>query len=403
MTSTTDPRPAFPTPPRPWRASCLMATLLLSTGCATTALLSPVPCSRVALEPAPPWTASAAWRGNEGALVLVDPGSRSLATYGRDGRRQSEVRLETAELDYSEPMRFESAEDGYVLIDKTRILKLDDNLALNQLERPFDSLREHGFLSGTFNDALVHRGHLYGYADFVQAGEATDDGAEDASTEDASTEDGGTWRRGFVDLDLAHQELKLIHELPVEAEGGEYANYYFYDRRPAVAELGGKLYVPRFTEPWSVHRITRRGLRQITAGDALEDERAHALQTWNDRLYVLTSRVLPDPEAVQQPTAPEPLASNSRRALIELQHARPAGQGLRQWFLDEIDPKGGEPRRLPLPTTAERVRLLPGKGYWTAIEESSAPNLGQGNDRTTFLFLPSSEILTGAFSCQTES
>lgn len=373
---------------RPWRSASLSALILVSaTGCATTASLSPVPCSRVALEPAPPWTASAAWRGGEGELVLVDPGSRSLATYGRDGRRLDEVRLESAELDYSEPMRFEPAGDGYVLIDKTRILKLDDHLALSELARPFDSLREHGLASGTFNDALIYRGHLYGYADFIEAGDA---------------ESAGTWRRGFVHLDPEHSELELIHELPVESTDGEYANYYFYDRRPYVAELGGRIYVLRFTEPWSVHRVTRKGLRRVAAGRPGDDYRAHALETWNGRLYVLTSRTSPDPEATAPATAPEPLATESR-ALIELRQAHAVSQGRRQWYLDEIDPRSGSSRRLPLPTSAERVRLVPGRGYWTAIEESSSPNLGQGDDRTTFLFLPSDELLNGSFSCGTES
>ena len=76
-----------------------------------------------------------------------------------------------------------------------------------------------------------------------------------------------------------------------------------------------------------------------------------------------------------------------------------AAFGKRLWTLHEIDPRGGSSRHLELPTTAERLRLVPGRAYWTAIEETSSPNIGQESAGTSFLFLPATEIVAGEFGC----
>ncbi|MCP3959507.1 MAG: hypothetical protein GY719_16795 [bacterium] len=372
----------------------LLALAALATGCASAPPVSPVPCSRVSLEPAPPWTASAAWNVGEDQLVLVDPGSKGLATYGRDGRRIGEASLEGAGIDYSEPMRFERSGDGYVLVGKRRVVRLNESLAVERLERPFASLEGEGFTEASLNDAVVHDGVFHGYADFVDTSVRPPDDPEAS----------GTWRRGFVRLDPAAGELRMLHELPLDSADGEFASYYLYDRRPYVARLGGKIYALRFTEPWSVHRMTARGLRQIAAGDAADEGRAAALQAWNGRLYVLTSRVVPE-EKEDEPevTAAQLKASSPTDARVKmvLEKAMPvAAVGKRQWTLHEIDPRGGSSRRLELPTMAERLRLVPGRAYWTAIEETTSPNIGQEGSGTSFLFLPASEIVAGELGCR---
>ncbi len=381
-----------------------LASFILTTwGCASAPLPSPVPCSRVTLAPAPPWTASAAWNAAEDELVLVDPGSRGFAGYSRDGRRLREVALDEVELDYGEPMRFERAGAGYVLIGKRQVLWLDGELALERRQRPFASLAASGVLDGTLNDAVLHDGAVYGYADFIDAGERPENDPKAS----------GTWRRGFVRLDLAG-EIEMLHELPLEAGDAEYASYYLYDRRPYVTQLAGKVYVLRFTEPWTVHRVTRRGLRQIATGDAGDESRANALQAWNGKLYVLTSHPVPDPETGEEAEAAIAKLAATRatpakppegqRASLELRQALPViAFGRRHWGLHEIAPRGGAKRRLALPTTAERLRLIPGQSFWTAIEETTSPNLGNEADATTFLFLPASEIVAGAFRCAGES
>lgn len=372
------------------RIAALVALTSITYGCASAPPASSVACSRVALEPAPPWTAAATWNAGEDELVLVDPGSRGLAGYGRDGRRLREIPLPADGLDFGEPMRFERLDSGYALVGKRQIVRLDEDFSVRRSQRPFDPLEARGVVDGTLNDVVLHGGVLHGYADYVDLG---DEPAEDAA---------GTWRRGFVRLDPADGELEMLHELPIEHDGGdgEYASYYLYDRRPYVARLGEKVYVLRFTEPWSVHRMTRRGLRQVAAGEAGEERRAHALQAWNGKLYVLASRVAPkagDETAGERVT---PAVALDPRARREIKSAAPAmARERRQWTLHEIDPRGGDGRRLALPTSAERLRLVPGRAFWTAIEETTSPNLGGAYDRTTFLYLPSAELASGSFSC----
>lgn len=376
----------------------ILAVAALAWGCASAPPPSPVPCERVGLEPAPPWTASAAWSAGEDEMVLVDPGSRGLATYGRDGRRLSEVPLDAVELDFGEPMRLERTEDGYLLIGKTQVIELDESLAVVRRRRPLAALEERGVEDGSFNDVLFHRGSFYGYADYVDS----------SVIPEGDPKAGGTWRRGFMRLDPERRKLDLLHEMPVDSGDGEYATYYYYDRRPYVAELGGKVYVLRFTDPWTLHRVTRRGLRQIGSG-ADDDSRAHSIQAWNGRLYVLTSRVVIDEEAAAraatpaQPATPAASAAHAR-ARLELKQAIPVVEGgWRRWTLHEIEPGGAERRQVLLPTSAERVRLVPGHGFWTAIEENSIPNVGQESGGTSFLFLPAAELLAGAFSCRSEA
>lgn len=389
-------RPAFRQ--NSWiRLTLLIACAQAAWGCASAPPQSPVPCSRVALDPAPPWTASAAWNAGEDELVLIDPGSRGLASYGRDGHRQREIPLELAELDFGEPMRFERTEDGYVLVGKTQILQLADDLSLRARQRPFEPLKTSGLIDGSLNDAVLHDGVLHGYADFIDAN--TKPGEDDTRPD---LGDDGMWRRGFVRLDPASGDLDMLHELPIGNDGGsgEYASYYLYDRRPYVARLGERVYVLRFTEPWSVHLMTRRGLRRIAAGNPGDDAEAHALQAWNGRLYVLTSRIMAEPEAEssrQQATPALPAASIAQIEL--LQAKKVVAKGHRRWALQEIAPRGGISRHLPLPSSAERLRLIPGDAFWTAIEETTSPNLGGSGDRTTFLYLPSTEIVAGSFTC----
>jgi hypothetical protein len=343
----------------------------------------------VVLEPPPPWTASAAWNPGETEMLLIDPGTRSLATYGRDGSRRREILLDgVAEIDYSVPVRLERVAGGYLLIDKTQVLSFDDHLSLRRRSRPFAGLEERGILDGSFNDALEAGGELVGYADFVDRNLQPED--------DAKAE--GTWRRGFVRLDPAAAEIDFLYELPLEGDD-EYAAYYLYDRRPYVSELDGKVYVLRFTDPWTVHRVKRGTLRQVAAGSADGGE-ARALHAWNGRLYVLTGRIVPEEgEEDDEPTEPVLQSSAGARVQAELLQAMPsAASRRRQWVLHEIDPSSSPRRQVELPTSAERLRLVPGRTFWTAVEETTVPNLGQERG-TSFLFLPATEIVDGVFGC----
>ena len=67
------------------RFAALLIVLLGSWGCSAVRAPgpSPVPCSRVVLEPPPPWTASAAWNPGETEMLLIDPMPSAAS-----GRRQ---------------------------------------------------------------------------------------------------------------------------------------------------------------------------------------------------------------------------------------------------------------------------------------------------------------------------
>jgi len=365
-----------------------------SWGCSSVRMpaASPVPCSRVDLAPAPPWTVSAAWDPNEEEMLLVDPGRHALVTYSRGGERLREVDLDAvAELNYSVPMRLQRVEDGYLLIEQKQIVHLGEDLRLQRKEEVFAGLEEsQNLLEGSLNDALLVGDRIYGYADFVD-GELVPEDDPDAV---------GSWRGGFIRIDRDRPRLDLLQELKVEREG-ELTSYYLYGRRPYVAEVGGKAYVLRYTRPWSVYRVTKKGLRQVATGEE-DDGRVVAVHGWNGRLYVLLRRLAETETAADEPTAPELRpAQDPTPSGIELTRAEwGVEQGRVVWELVEVDPRNGRRlREVELPSAAPSMHLVTGRTFWTAVEEGEGANLGHEGDRTSFLFLPARELLAGEFGC----
>lgn len=372
-----------------------VSVFILGWGCSSVRMpeASPVPCSRVDLAPAPPWTVTAAWDPSEEEMLLVDPGRHALVTYGRDGERLREVDLDAvAELNYSVPMRLQRVQGGYLLIEQKQIVHLGEDLRPRRKEDVFAGLEEsQELLEGSLNDALLVGDRLYGYADFVDGRLRPEDDPDAV----------GSWRGGFVRLDRRRPHLDLLQELQVE-RGGEFTSYYLYGRRPYVAEVDGRAYVLRYTSPWSVYRVTRKGLRQVAAGGE-DDGRAVALHGWNGRLYVLLRRVVETDATADAPTEPELRAATSRSG-VELTRAEwGVERGRVVWDLVEVDPRDGHERReVELPSAAPSLHLVTGRTFWTAVEEGEGANLGHEGDRTSFLFLPARELLAGEFGCGPE-
>ncbi len=324
-------------------------------------------------------------------MILVDPGSGSLVSYGRDGHRGKSVELDDVSLDFSRPMRLESTDDGYVLLSQNLLVELEPSLAIRSHRSPFEKLDETIIPAASINDALPYRGELLGHLDLVDARVRKEDDPGSS----------GTLRSGFGRVDVASGEWRFLHEFPLEGDG-EYASYYLYDRRPYVTTSKNRVYVLRFTKPWSVARFGNDSLLPLLEGPEIEGEHAHSLHAWRGRLYVLSSRVLSPDEAPRETPMPALKKSQTAtRAHIELLQAIPSLRaGERQWMLTEIDRRRGKvERRFELPTRAERLRLVPGAAFWTAIEEGAGLNLGDEGGRTSFLFLPGSEILEGRFTC----
>lgn len=385
---------------------------MIAWGCSSVGMpgVSPVPCSRVELAEPPPWTASAAWDGDEDEMLLIDPNKHALVTYGRDGQRRREVDLDAiAEINYSVPMRLQRTDDGVLLIDQKKLLYFDDELNLLQRREAFAGFDAKGLTGGSLNDVLLVNGKLQGFADFIDlnAGDTQDDEVDKAEGED----EGGTWRRGFMRLDGQRSRLDLLHEFPL-VRGGEFDKYYYYGGRPYVTEVDGKVYVLRFTEPWSIHRLMRREIRQVVAGDPADGERISGIYGWNGRIYALLRRQVIEKvedqegtseEKAAQPTLPklkEGQGNNPHETLRLMRAELALEEGRIVWELAEIDPgKGRILRRIELPSAADSLRLVTGSTFWTAIEDTSGPNLGRDEDRTSFLFMPARELLAGNFSC----
>lgn len=355
-------------------------------GCASTPPPAAVPCLRVTLDPAPPWTVSVLWDDERQQLIVLDPAARGFALYGRDGKRRAEVPLDPAlELDYAVPMRLESAGQGYQLLTRSKLVHLRKDLQVDAVIDPFAPLGRD-WTTGSLSDGLFLDGVFYGYADAIATNDEKADELEAAAP----------WHRGFARIDPAQRKLEWLLELPLDGDG-EFTSYYFYDRRPYVAELDGRLYVLRLGQPWSLHQITRKGLRAVLAG---KDTAATpmALYGWDRRLFLLSSESIsaPSPPDLQAPT---PLGNGQvdGPALV----AAATIEQTRRWKLTEIDARRGHVlRELELPSAAQRLRLIPGEVVWVAIEENAAPVVGdQGSQGARALFLPSRELELGSFSC----
>lgn len=340
-------------------------------------------CRRVEIEPAPLWTASAAWTPAEDRLLMIGPGSHSLLVYNLRGELERKVELDAlAPLEYASPVRLQATGDGYFVGDKTQILWLDQAFAKRRLWKPIEHLGEAGVEGGSISDFTVVGDTVYAYADFVRG-----PGARPAPGPDAPP--AGDWYRGFVAMDLERPEYVSLHEFAVEDE--EMSDYYFYAKRPYVTDLGGRAYVLRYSDPPRILRTSRHELRPLFEATGLGDLEVTSLYAWKERLYLLAWRRAEPPagEAAGEPAPPELRAgAGSAADLLALRRSYDETQVER--FLVEIDPRSGRALgRYRLPAEAGSVKLLPGRTFWALIEESAAPNVG-GGEKTHLTLLPSS-------------
>lgn len=370
----------------------------LFAGCAAqrTPLTTVDPCRRIEIEPSPLWTASAAWTPAEDRLLMIGPGSHSLLVYNLQGELERRVELDPlAALEYASPVRLEATGDGYFVGDKTQILWLDHDFEKRRLWKPFEHLEEAGVAGGSISDFTVVGDTVYAYADFVkeapEEAKRADHGEPDAGSHvvpGADEPPAGDWYRGFVALDLERPEYVSLHEFALEDE--ELQNYYFYSKRPYVADLGSRAYVLRYSDPPQVLRSSRRELRPLFAARDLDLD-VTALYGWKGRLYLLAWRRAEPPaeERAEPPTMPELRAGpRSHAELMAIAEAHRETEKER-WVV-EIDPRSGRALRLyRLPGDSGSVKLLPGRSFWALIEESAVPNV-DGQEETHLTLLPSS-------------
>lgn len=351
------------------RSLALLLSPVLVLGCSGGRLPQAEPAPRsVVLEEPPIWNAAVAWDLGEERLLVLDPGGHRLLSYSRAGRRVGALDLDPlAELDYSRPVRLVATDEGYLLGGGKKLLYLTAALDGGRAVDLWQRLAADDIEDGLLNDFVPAGDGLIGFADFKRRGEE--------------------WRRGFVRIDLERPRLESVLELPLEEP--EFSRYYFYDRRPYVARLGRRTLALRYTEPAAIHRFRARGLEhRFDAGAAgLEAVSIHA---WNDVLYLLLASRSQAAEAaglVEAGLPPDVVAAQVRA--LGGEEGEPAS---RRWVLLALDPDTG--RRLgeiPLPTTAERVHLVPGNRDWALVGESR-PTPERPESRLSLLLIAARDL-----------
>ncbi|MEM8931885.1 MAG: hypothetical protein AAGE94_11965 [Acidobacteriota bacterium] len=348
--------------PAPLTAAVLaLGVGLFTTGCAS---VGPVrdQCARIAVDPAPTWTAAASWTGRGDRLLLVDPGIRGLLAFDLDGRLIERVEdPDLAALDYTLPIRVEPAGRSAVIGDRTGV----------------HALRRRG-VSTVFDEVPG--------VDQVFLGDWTliDDGDEWVGYADMTLDD-ETWRQGFVRVDRDGSIERLL-DFPIEA-GGEFLSYHNYNQRPYVARLDDEVYVLRYTEPVSLSRVVDGGLDEIWRAEDDDTLRYAAVIAWDDALYLVSRRKIETAVGVEEPTAPKPIAVGGQ---LQLQ-AMTAVQTTSRWELVRLDPDSGKITwRRPLPTE-RRPLLAPGPHAWAMIEGGSRPTARDEDGEPTWLTLVPTE------------
>ena len=323
------------------------AVLVLSVACSLHQTVSAVgPQDRVVLERAPLWNAAAVWDENEEHLIVLDPEAHELLVVSLDGRIGRRVELDPlAGLDYTTPLRLLSTEEGYVLGDRHRLVRFDRHLEPLEVVDLFARLGESGIAGGSLSDFVIARDTLYGYADFRRAGESDRD-----------------WHRGFVRVELGTGRLALLSELALA--DGEFARYYYYDRRPYVTVTDGRIYVLRYGDPPTLHRARRGSLARGTEFETGGME-ALSILGWRGRLFVLLA-----------PAETDPLG--------------PTGG---DWLLRAVDPgSGAVVEDFPLPSDGRRLHVVPGERRWAILEQPADVGAEKTRRISTVRFEPAARF-----------
>lgn len=379
----------------------LLATL---TGCAGQSSLQTTfdPCHRAHITEPPIWTASAAWTPREDQVIMVGPERHSLLVYNLKGDLEREIDLDgLAEFEYASPIRLQETDDGYLIGDKNKILWLDHDFKKRRMWKPFEHLKKAGIAGGSLSDFAVVGRTVYAYADFVwDDGEAPEPKKKSVEVDphdhrvaDIEKAPEGNWFRGFAKIDLDDPELVSLHRF--EIEDTEFNSYYFYGKRPYVADLGKRAFVLRYTNPPQLFRASRKTEFEPLYTPRAEDNfRIGSVMAWKGRLFLRGYRSIRTtedgaPKIVEEPTAPMIIQTYSSHAeLLEMKKAQ--AEVSVQSLLVEVDPKTGETLGVfRLPATESTMKLVPGNHYWAMIEESSVPNINP-NDKLQLTLLPSS-------------
>ena len=347
-------------PPIHWPVLVVLALFLAGASSAE----APVTCRRVALDPAPTWSSSAAWSPDGRELALVDILGARLLRY-MDGQSSGiVVRPGRAELEFNDPVSLSTIPGGFLLTNFPG--------KLIWLNRSFQPVKAVDFLKLKPGDRIHEKVESFGLEDPRLEGNSLL-GFATLHLDDK------VWQ-GFIRASLNPFALTdLIEQVDPKAR----EDRLFRLLRDESVPAGGGDYVLRWAQPTYILQIwpQKRRLRAFPAGFEALPKLPEGVggMAAGPTLY----------KALEHSTSA--VGVYGQGAYLYLLTRKPTGQG-NLWQLWQIDPQRDTViRSMTLPTQASHVFLAPGPISWAIIEKG--PGIQEGNQAIkSMLLIPSSWI-----------
>ncbi len=340
--------------------------------------LPPAQCHRITFQGPMVWPTSGAWSEDGQALLAVDAYQAEILRISlQDGEVSgwSDVvgTLNTPELQPEDPKQIRLADDGWLLLDKRKTAQI---IEVSSSLQPTDSMliQRRRFSNGTRQGGETVLNWVY---DFVQMdsgilafGDTTrpDGGYESAFLYFNKNGDYQAFARVENQAPARFLYVRNMRYLAALDTSGYILTLDNAARlgevrvgMPGVRELSP---LPEeFRDVPSLKGLSVQGPRKATEiYERLENSSmAAGLYSWGRRLYLL-----------------------GKEAISE--------GGTTKWWLVRMDPQdGAEISRVPLPTKAAHLTIVPGGDFWGLIERE--PVAGVGSHHAPFMETPSMLLL----------
>ena len=342
-----------------------VALLLLALPGSLAAVTQGIGCNRVALDPSPSWTNSAAWSEDGKELTLVDILGGRLLRYSNGKYSGSVARPGMGELEFNQPSALTAIPGGYLLASPPG--------KVIWLNRGFDPFRGLDLLKAGKG------GHIQGKLEIFDWEYPQLFGNYFLGTAVLHI-DGKPWK-GLVRASLKPFELTdLIEEIDYNAP----EDRLFRLLGTESAASGGGDYVLRWARPTAyILQIWPQKRRLKTFPPGFE-----ALPALPQGVGGMEGGPILY-KALERSTLAVGLYGQG--AYLYLLARKPAGQGT-LWQLWQIDPQRDTIiRSMTLPTQANHLFLAPGPINWAVIEKGPVIQMGSQSIKS-MLLLPSSWI-----------
>lgn len=319
----------------------------------------PAACKRIALDPPPAWSNSAAWSPDGGDLAIVDVFGGNLLRYSEGKYFGSVARPGMRELKHL--ARLTAIPGGY--------LAESPEGTVTWLDRRFKTLKSVDFLEVKKSSHIEREITPFAFFDIALAGQSLL-GVAIVHLNDQP------WM-GWVRVALKPFELReMIEEIDHNAPEDRFFRLQGYDVVPAAAGH----YVLRYAQPTFLLQLSpeKRRLKAFPPGFAELPKLPEGVGGMEGGVLLY--------KALEHSTVAVRLYG--RGDFLYLLTRRPAAQGT-LWQLWQIDPRRDAViRPLTLPTTANHVFLAPGPKDWAVIEKGPVVDVGQQAIRS-MLLIPS--------------